>query len=75
MIEDPAAEKNQPWNVAFAAGDSVPGSSESKRAKTAETFLNILEGQIRNTNTRTAYKSPGGRSFNFARSISSSSIG
>ena len=56
MIEDPAAEKNQLWNVAFAAANSIPGSSESKRAKTAETFLNILEGQIRNTNTRTAYK-------------------
>jgi len=56
MIEDPTAEKNQPCNVAFAAAHSIPGSSESKRAKTAETFLNILEGQIRNTNTRTAYK-------------------
>jgi len=56
MIEDPTAEKNQPCNVAFAAAHLIPGSSESKRAKTAETFLNILEGQIRNTNTRTAYK-------------------
>ena len=43
--------------ITFSATDLViPDARESKRQKTAETFLNILEGRIRNPNTRSAYK-------------------
>ena len=43
--------------ITFSATDLViPDPRESKRQKTAETFLNILEGRIRNPNTRSAYK-------------------
>jgi integrase/recombinase XerD len=40
----------------FIAADMVvPDPGESKRQKTADTLLNILEGRIRNKNTRSAY--------------------
>jgi len=42
--------------LVFTAADLIPSSAESNRAKTAETLLNILEGRIRNSNTRNAYK-------------------
>ena len=42
--------------IFFTAGDLVFVGSESKRAKTAETLLNILQGRISNANTRGAYK-------------------
>jgi hypothetical protein len=43
--------------ITFSATDLViPDVRESKRQKTAETLLNILEGRIRNPNTRNAYK-------------------
>jgi integrase/recombinase XerD len=42
--------------ISFTAGDLFSGGSESKRNKTAETLLNILEGRISNANTRGAYK-------------------
>ena len=43
--------------ITFSATDLVISDArESKRQKTAETFLNIVEGRIRNPNTRSAYK-------------------
>jgi hypothetical protein len=56
MIEDPVPEKRELTEVVFTAANLIPGSSESKRARTAETLLNVLEGRIRNPNTRNAYK-------------------
>jgi integrase/recombinase XerD len=56
MIEVPATENRQPTEVVFTTADLIPAPSESKRAKTAETLLNILQGRIRNKNTRNAYK-------------------
>src|ERR1700745_162076 len=56
MIEVPVTENREPTEVVFSTADLIPGPSESKRAKTAETLLNILEGRIRNKNTRSAYK-------------------
>ena len=56
MIEGPVPENREFTDVAFTAGDLAAGSAESKRRKTAETLLNILEGRIQNPNTRSAYK-------------------
>jgi len=56
MIEAPAANNRELTEVVFTAADLIPSSPESNRAKTAETLLNILEGRIRNSNTRNAYK-------------------
>jgi hypothetical protein len=56
MIEAPAANHNRLEEVAITAGDLILGSPESNRTKTAETLLNILEGHLRNSNTRSAYK-------------------
>jgi integrase/recombinase XerD len=43
--------------ITFSSTDLViPDTREAKRQKTAETLLNILEGRIRNPNTRNAYK-------------------
>ena len=62
--------------ITFSATDLViPDARESKRQKTAETLLNILEGRIRNPNTRNAYKTPGAYSSHFAPSTNSNSIG
>ena len=36
--------------------DLLPGTSESARAKTAETFLELLGARVRNPNTRRAYR-------------------
>ena len=56
MIEDPIAEHREVTEVVFTAADLMPESSESKQAKVFETLLNILEGRVRNSNTRKAYK-------------------
>ena len=56
MIEGPDTGNRDVADVAFTAGYLLPGTSESKRVKTAETLLNILEGRIRNKSTRSAYK-------------------
>src|SRR5208282_3452138 len=56
MIEEPAAEHQEVTEVVFTSADLISGSSESKRAKVSETLLNILEGRVRNLNTRKAYK-------------------
>jgi site-specific recombinase XerD len=42
--------------IFFTVGGFIFGGSESKRTKTAETLLNILQGRISNANTRSAYK-------------------
>src|SRR5271165_1533690 len=65
MIEGPVAENRECTEVILTAVDLVPGSSESKRQKTAETLLNILEGRIRNKNTRSAYKAAWRSFFEF----------
>jgi integrase/recombinase XerD len=56
MIEDPITKHQELTEVVFTAADLISGSSESKRAKVSETLLNILEGRVRNSNTRKAYK-------------------
>ena len=57
MMGGPATDDRERTKVGLSGGDLVPGStSEYKRQKTAETLLNILEGRIRNPNTRNAYK-------------------
>ncbi len=65
MIEDPVPEKRELTEVVFTAANLIPGSSESKRARTAETLLNVLEGRIRNPNTRNAYKTAWRSFFEF----------
>ena len=40
----------------LAAFDLIEGTSESTRAKTSETFLELLGARVRNPNTRSAYQ-------------------
>jgi site-specific recombinase XerD len=42
--------------VLLASFDLLEGTSESTRAKTAETFLELLGARVRNPNTRSAYR-------------------
>ena len=42
--------------VLLAPFDLIAGTSESTRAKTAETFLELLGARVRNPNTRSAYR-------------------
>jgi hypothetical protein len=42
--------------VFLASFDLIGGTSESTRAKTAETFLELLGARVRNPNTRSAYQ-------------------
>ncbi len=42
--------------VLLAPFDLLEGTSESTRAKTAETFLELLGARVRNPNTRSAYR-------------------
>jgi integrase/recombinase XerD len=42
--------------VLLAAFDLIAGTSESTRARTAETFLELLGARVRNANTRSAYQ-------------------
>jgi integrase/recombinase XerD len=66
MMGGPATHDRERTKVGLSAGDLVPGStSEYKRQKTAETLLNILEGRIRNPNTRNAYKTAWRSFFEF----------
>jgi hypothetical protein len=53
--------------VLLAPFDLLEGTSESARAKTAETFLELLGARVRNPNTRSAYRVRIGDlySFNF----------
>jgi hypothetical protein len=55
MIAD-AVTKHRGLTEVFMAADLISGSFESKGAKVFETLLNILEGRVRNSNTRKAYK-------------------
>src|SRR5258708_10070664 len=65
MIEDPVGENRELKEVGFPAAELILGSSESKRAKVSETLLNILQGRIRNQNTRSAYKAAWRSFFQF----------
>src|SRR5271166_2722091 len=65
MIEDRVTEHRELTEVVFTAADLISRSSESKRAKVFETLLNILEGRIRNPNTRNAYKTAWRSFFEF----------
>jgi len=42
--------------VFLASFGLIAGTSESTRAKTAETFLELLGARVRNPNTRSAYR-------------------
>jgi integrase/recombinase XerD len=42
--------------VFLAPFDPLEGTSESTRAKTTETFLELLGARVRNPNTRSAYR-------------------
>ena len=51
------ADNRELAEITFSSANLViPDAAESKRQKTADTLLNILEGRIRNKNTRSAYK-------------------
>jgi Phage integrase, N-terminal SAM-like domain len=51
--EDPQIETGEGLLAPF---DLLEGTSESTRAKTAETFLELLGARVRNPNTRGAYR-------------------
>ena len=50
----------------------LDGTSESTRAKTAETFLELLGARVRNPNTRSAYRVAWRSFWLFVRHVSSS---
>ena len=54
MIQEDS--QTEPGEVLLAAFDLVADTSESARAKTAETFLELLGARVRNPNTRSAYR-------------------
>ena len=51
--EDSQSESGERFLAPF---DLLEGTSESTRAKTAETFLELLGARVRNPNTRSAYR-------------------
>jgi hypothetical protein len=53
MTQDSQTETTEEVLTPF---DLLEGSSESTRAKTAETFLELLGARVRNPNTRSAYR-------------------
>ena len=65
MIEPSTTDNRESTDVVFATADLIQDSSATKQAKTAETLLNILEGRIRNPNTRNAYKTAWRSFFEF----------
>src|ERR1700730_6643967 len=65
MIADPVTQHRELAEVVFTAADLIPGWPGSNGRKTAETLLNILEGRIRNKNTRNAYKTAWRSFFEF----------
>jgi hypothetical protein len=67
--EDPETETGE---VLLAAFDLIAGTSESTRAKTAETFLELLGARVRNPNTRSAYRVAWRSFWLFVRHVSSS---
>ena len=58
--------------VLLAAFDLIAGTSESTRAKTAETFLELLGARVRNPNTRSAYRVAWRSFWHFVRHANSS---
>lgn len=64
MIEGLVPEDRELTEVAFTASDLVRGAA-AKREKVKETLLNIIEGRIQNTNTRSAYRTAWRGFFNF----------
>ncbi len=53
MTVDPQSEAQE---ILIESTDLLPGTSESNREKTAETFLEILGARLGNPNTRSAYR-------------------
>jgi hypothetical protein len=53
MLEDSQTETGEVMLIPF---DLIAGTSESTRAKTVETFLELLGARVRNPNTRSAYQ-------------------
>jgi hypothetical protein len=51
--EDSQTESGERFLATF---DLLEGTSEATRAKTAETFLELLGARVRNPNTRSAYR-------------------
>jgi hypothetical protein len=54
MIQEVSQTEVQ--RILLAPFDLVADTSESTRAKTAETFLELLGARVRNPNTRSAYR-------------------
>ena len=52
----PEDSQTETGEVLLAPFDLLEGTSESTRAKTAETFLELLGARVRNPNTRSAYR-------------------
>src|SRR6202049_739693 len=52
----PEDAQTEAQKVVLAPFDLLEGTSESARAKTAETFLELLGARVRNPNTRSAYR-------------------
>ena len=52
----PEDSQTETGEVLLARFDLLEGTSESTRAKTAETFLELLGARVRNPNTRSAYR-------------------
>jgi integrase/recombinase XerD len=66
MLNDQDVVNKEPAENTFPSGELVIlDARESKRQKTADTLLNILEGRIRNKNTRSAYKTAWRSFFQF----------
>jgi site-specific recombinase XerD len=52
----PEDSQTETGEVLLARFDLLEGTSESTRAKTAETFLELMGARVRNPNTRSAYR-------------------
>jgi hypothetical protein len=57
--------------VVLAPFDLIEGTSESARAKTAETLLELFGARVRNPNTRSAYRVAWRPFLLFVRRVSS----
>jgi hypothetical protein len=63
----PEDAQTEAEKVVLVPFDLLEGTSESARAKTAETFLELLGARVRNPNTRSAYRVDGAHSWLFVR--------
>ena len=52
----PEDSRTETGEVLLARFDPLEGTSESTRAETTETFLELLGARVRNPNTRSAYR-------------------